>query len=77
MLQKTQHVKVWLSYANVETTVPDFDRDRLRKVYFKANHILKSCEEKEQRIMLLEAWKDYEQNYGLSCRRYWAHIVLG
>lgn len=63
LLQRTQHVKVWLSYARTEESIPD-SGDRSRKIYQKANNILRSCEEKEQRIMLLEAWKDFEERVG-------------
>jgi len=33
---------------------------RTRSVYKQANSALKDCEEKEERLMLLEAWKEFE-----------------
>lgn len=63
LLQRTQHVKVWLSYARTEQTIPG-SGERPRKIFQKANNILRSCEEKEQRIMLLEAWREYEETSG-------------
>ncbi|KAA0199450.1 hypothetical protein HAZT_HAZT006644 [Hyalella azteca] len=56
LLQRTQHVNVWLSYARTEQNIPD-SGDRARKIYQKAYNSLRSCEEREERIMLLEAWK--------------------
>ncbi|KAF2366623.1 HAT (Half-A-TPR) repeat [Trinorchestia longiramus] len=63
LLQRTHHAKVWLSYARTEQSIPDTG-DRPRKIYQKAYNILRTCEEKEQRIMLLEAWKEYEESCG-------------
>lgn len=33
-------------------------------MYEEANRGLRSCEEKEERLMLLEAWRDFEQEFG-------------
>ena len=35
---------------------------RTRNVYKQSNAALKDCEDKEERLMLLEAWKDFEVN---------------
>lgn len=37
---------------------------RCRQIYEEANKGLRSCEEKEERLMLLESWRDYEQEFG-------------
>uniref|UniRef100_A0A3B3ZTV5 Pre-mRNA-splicing factor Syf1-like N-terminal HAT-repeats domain-containing protein n=1 Tax=Periophthalmus magnuspinnatus TaxID=409849 RepID=A0A3B3ZTV5_9GOBI len=48
LLQRTQHVKVWLSFAKFELSVDSSER------------VLKS----RQRLMLLEAWRDFENQFG-------------
>uniref|UniRef100_A0AAY4CFJ5 Crooked neck-like protein 1 n=1 Tax=Denticeps clupeoides TaxID=299321 RepID=A0AAY4CFJ5_9TELE len=65
LLQRTQHVKVWISYAQFELSIDSSDRlQRCRQIYEEANKGLRSCEEKEERLMLLESWRDYEQEFG-------------
>ncbi|KAL7871446.1 hypothetical protein SRHO_G00064290 [Serrasalmus rhombeus] len=65
LLQRTQHVKVWISYAQFELSVDSEDRlQRCRQVYEEANKSLRNCEEKEERLMLLESWRDFEQEFG-------------
>jgi len=52
---------VWLSYAQFELSVNDENSlQRTRGVYKQANSALKDCDEKEERLMLLEAWKEFE-----------------
>ncbi|KAK7070968.1 Crooked neck-like protein 1 [Halocaridina rubra] len=65
LLERTHHVKVWISYAKCEHSMPLEDNvSRSRAVYVKANRLLRTCQEKEQRLMLLEAWKDFEDEFG-------------
>ncbi|TGZ65990.1 hypothetical protein CRM22_005583 [Opisthorchis felineus] len=99
LLKRTQHVKVWISFANFELcahntlTLDDLDDGveahlksanvdketiirehnenevqkgvlRTRAVYREANKALRTCEDKEQRVRLLEAWKEFEDEYG-------------
>lgn len=65
LLQRTNHVKVWLSYAKFELTVPEEQRVKMsRKVYEQAHKALQHSEEKEERLMLLEAWKAFEEEHG-------------
>ncbi|XP_066532408.1 crooked neck-like protein 1 [Hoplias malabaricus] len=65
LLQRTQHVKVWISYAQFELSVDGDDRlQGCRQVYEEANKSLRNCEEKEERLMLLESWKNFEQEFG-------------
>ncbi|XP_046692237.1 crooked neck-like protein 1 [Silurus meridionalis] len=67
LLQRTQHVKVWKSYAQFELSMESEERlQRCRQVYEEANCSLCTCEEKEQRFMLLKAWKNFEQEFGTS-----------
>ena len=35
-----------------------------RKIYQRANEALKECERKEDRVILLETWNEFEQQYG-------------
>merc|ERR1712018_459995 len=65
LLQRTEHVKVWLSYAQFELQVEHEDRiQQARHVYEQANKELRRSREKEERLMLLEAWRDFEREDG-------------
>uniref|UniRef100_A0A8C6WLY8 Crooked neck pre-mRNA splicing factor 1 n=1 Tax=Neogobius melanostomus TaxID=47308 RepID=A0A8C6WLY8_9GOBI len=65
LLQRTQHVKVWLSFAKFELSVESSERvQKSRQVYEDANRSMRNCEEKEERLMLLEAWSDFEVQFG-------------
>ncbi|ELT94667.1 hypothetical protein CAPTEDRAFT_207252 [Capitella teleta] len=69
LLQRTQHVKVWISFAQFELSVPAEDDSKsnveiARGVYAEANRQLKECQEKEERLMLLESWKEMEYEHG-------------
>ncbi|CAH8498826.1 unnamed protein product [Heterobilharzia americana] len=99
LLNRTKHVKVWISLANFELcalnklTTADLDDEdlehlkniqldketliqehnenevnkaieRSRKVYQEANKALKYIDDKEQRVRLLETWKEFEYEYG-------------
>ncbi|CAG01466.1 unnamed protein product, partial [Tetraodon nigroviridis] len=65
LLQRTQHVKVWISYAKFELSVEDPERlQRCRQVFEDANKSLRTCEVKEERLLLLESWRDFEGEFG-------------
>merc|ERR1711892_1588126 len=65
MPERTQHVKVWLSFAQFELQVEHEDRlEQARHVYEQANKALRQAKEKEERLMLLEAWRDFESEDG-------------
>ncbi|XP_064465251.1 crooked neck-like protein 1 [Ornithodoros turicata] len=66
LLQRTQHVKVWISYAQFQlnNTSEDQAVSRARAVYERANKQLRSTEEKEERLMLLESWESFEEMHG-------------
>ncbi len=69
LLTKTQHVKVWMSFAQFElSTTESNEEDRLaqaRSVYEEGNKSLReSGQDKEHRLMLLEAWRDFESENG-------------
>ncbi|KAK3069252.1 NineTeen Complex (NTC) component [Teratosphaeriaceae sp. CCFEE 6253] len=75
LLGKTQHVKVWISFAQFELGVPDpelADADavapasiaRARGVFARAHGIYKQKALVEERIALLNAWKGFEDMHG-------------
>uniref|UniRef100_A0A3Q3EEX4 Crooked neck pre-mRNA splicing factor 1 n=1 Tax=Labrus bergylta TaxID=56723 RepID=A0A3Q3EEX4_9LABR len=65
LLQRTQHVKVWISCAKFELSIEGPDRlQKCRQIFEEANKSMRSCEEKEERLMLLESWSDFEKEFG-------------
>ncbi|XP_061126893.1 crooked neck-like protein 1 isoform X2 [Syngnathus typhle] len=65
LLQRTQHVKVWISYAKFELSLEGDERARrCRQIFEEANKGLRNCEDKEERLALLDAWKDFEAEFG-------------
>ncbi|XP_026478557.1 protein crooked neck-like [Ctenocephalides felis] len=66
LLERTIHVKVWMSYAKFEMSSDDTDNklELARQVYERANNSLRNASEKESRVMLLEAWRDFEKENG-------------
>uniref|UniRef100_A0AAQ5YAU3 Pre-mRNA-splicing factor Syf1/CRNKL1-like C-terminal HAT-repeats domain-containing protein n=1 Tax=Amphiprion ocellaris TaxID=80972 RepID=A0AAQ5YAU3_AMPOC len=70
LLQRTQHVKVWISYAKFELSIDGPDRlQKCRQIYEEANKSMRNCEEKEERLMLLESWRDFEKEFGSDSTR--------
>lgn len=66
LLERTQHVKVWISYAQFQLSTGE-DQERVvraRTIYERGNKQLRSAEEKEERLMLLESWMRFESSYG-------------
>lgn len=82
LLQKTQHVKVWISYAHFEINVPDAAdqistetedapvsdaaKARARKVFERAHKMYKDQQLTDERVSLLNAWKSFEDTHGSS-----------
>lgn len=80
LLEKTSHVKVWISYAHFEINIPDSPdgeeeeegteavsaeaKDRARRIFERAHKALKEADLKEDRLILLNAWKSFEQTHG-------------
>jgi len=53
--------QVWISYAKFEAASgEESSADMARRVYRLANKALRSSDVKEERILLLEAWKEFE-----------------
>lgn len=63
LLDQTNHVKVWLSYAQFFEDLEQFDRSR--STYERANERLRD-EEPLARVVLLEAWQEFEGRLGES-----------
>ncbi|EEB12300.1 protein crooked neck, putative [Pediculus humanus corporis] len=66
LLERTLHVKVWMSYAQFELEYSNEDNSvsLARSIYEKANQALRSNNQKEERVLLLEAWKEFESKHG-------------
>jgi len=62
LLQRTKHVKVWISFAKFETSI---GRPNIAREIFKEGfQTLKAIELTEERVMLWESWRDFEQEHG-------------
>lgn len=58
---------MWISYAKFELlsqTEDDLNVALARRVYERANEQLRTLPEKESRVVLLEAWRDFEKEQG-------------
>ncbi|KAF5270443.1 hypothetical protein FQR65_LT05632 [Abscondita terminalis] len=67
LVERTTHVKVWMSYAKFEfnnKSNDDLNVSLSRHVYERANDSLKNSQEKESRVLLLESWRDFEMEHG-------------
>lgn len=52
---------MWISFAHFEMSIPTDDNIvNAHNIYREANRAMKSAEEKEERLMLLESWLDFE-----------------
>ena len=65
LLERTQHVKVWLSFAKFEASCStDEGVANARSVFERGSKSLKQSDTSEERSMLLEAWRDFEKENG-------------
>ena len=64
LLEKTGHVKVWISYANFEAGEVGKGVVSARKVFDEAYTQLKEENLREERVMLLDAWRVMEKEKG-------------
>ncbi|KAF9696105.1 hypothetical protein EKO04_006004 [Ascochyta lentis] len=78
LLEKTDHVKVWTSWAQLEIGIPDSETEdndedrpvsdaakaRARAVFERAHKRMKDKDLKEDRVALLNAWKSFEAIHG-------------
>eukprot|EP00041_Stephanoeca_diplocostata_P030923 m.948111 g.948111 ORF g.948111 m.948111 type:complete len:332 (-) comp23849_c1_seq1:16-1011(-) len=65
LLQKTQHVKVWIAYAEFEAAMEHDDMvAQTRHVYETGEKEVRKGGDKTQRLLLLESWRDFERDFG-------------
>ena len=65
LLQRTQHVKVWISYAQFESSLNiDGSEEQTRHVYDTADKELRKGDDKSARLLLLESWLEFEKKTG-------------
>ena len=81
LLSKTDHVKVWIAFAQFELQIPDPSEPepenedeerppaaasiaRARATFDRAYKHLKSLNQKEERVALLQAWRSFEAANG-------------
>ncbi|KAL1399013.1 hypothetical protein pipiens_002275 [Culex pipiens pipiens] len=68
LLERTTHVKVWISFAKFEMAAENEDSmnnaQLARRVYERANDSMKNAAEKESRVLILESWRDFEKDNG-------------
>ena len=63
------HLKVWVSYANMEVATEEDDKSdagisRARQILQRASDHFKTTQANTERLVLLEAWKELESQYG-------------
>lgn len=63
LLDRTQHVKVFISFAKFENEAAG-DNSAARAIFTRAYSHLKDLGLKEERVLLLEGWQDFEQSLG-------------
>ena len=62
LLERTGHVKVYVSYARFEASIGN--QDNARSVFEKAYSALREADQREECMMLLEAWEGFETAQG-------------
>jgi len=64
LLDRTGHVKVWISYAQFEGSEIGKGSTTSRSIFEKAYNLLKEDGLKEERVLLLDAWRVFEKAKG-------------
>jgi crooked neck len=64
LLERTSHVKVWISYAQFEGTDIGKGLEGARAVFEQAYDHLKAQGLSEERVLLLDAWRVFEKSNG-------------
>jgi len=59
LLDRTKHVKVWISFAQFERSSGRMQE--ARAVFEEAYNYLRSAEQKEERVLLVQNWKQFEE----------------
>ncbi|TQN74233.1 Pre-mRNA-splicing factor CLF1 [Colletotrichum shisoi] len=78
LLEKTDHVKVWISFAHFELNIPEDEQEaeeeapisneakaRARKVFERAHKSMREKDLKEEAVTLLNAWLSFERTHGV------------
>ena len=61
-------VQVWISYAQFEASIEEYER--ARAVFEKGTQVLKTeSQSHDERAMLLESWKEFEDEHGTAVTR--------
>ncbi|CAC5356635.1 CRN [Mytilus coruscus] len=64
-IEQEEYDKVWISFGQFEKTTGEENCiEKARTVYKEANNAMKSAGEKEERLMLLESWQEFEADNG-------------
>lgn len=64
LLQRTGHVKVWISFAQFEGTEIGKGVEAARAIFGRAYEQLRQEDLKEERVLLLDAWRVFEKTKG-------------
>ena len=65
LLGRTQHVKVWISFARFEFSAgKEAGVAACRRVYEEANQSMRKRGEKQERLLLLQSWRSFEEEFG-------------
>jgi crooked neck len=64
LLERTGHVKAWISFAQFEGSEIGKGTDTARSIFQKAYDQLKEEGVKEERVLLLDAWRVFEKANG-------------
>jgi len=64
LLDRTGHVKVWISFAQFEGTSVGRGPESARSVFQRAYDCLRDEGLKEERVLLLDAWRSFEKDKG-------------
>jgi len=62
LLERTTHVRVWLSFAEFEVQIGNINE--ARDIYKKAFESLKDQERIQERVQLIEKWREFEYMIG-------------
>ena len=62
LLERTEHYKVWISFAQFEESIGELER--AREVYERAYSSLKNCTVKTDRLLTAESLYQFEEKYG-------------
>ena len=62
LLQKTTHVRVWLSFAEFQRSIGKIDQ--ARDIFKRGFNVLKDPERVDERVQLIEKWREFEYKAG-------------